>query len=328
MLKTCRQHRASLPPLTTGARREGLAPLELVLVLPLLVAIMCLMINIGIETKWKIRALEASRQAVWRTRGDRRGATDPPLTGWPASATLAVMPVANPPLFPQDPFAPHAVVRGPVLRDPQSSDPESQLIVDTRMLNLSGSLDMGLASINRQFPVFPQIGRVNLRATQLLLDSEWQFRDMGYGNNISRRIFWLYQFTAPQQVQELALAYQQAAMKVHIQLSQSQVLAPLDNDDEFIAYYGSAPDFHPVINNGCTLNRFQAYPDQQDLITRIQGPRGGGRGGVPDRMASAFIRMYQSQINDLNQQAPPPQAQIDQIQAKIDQLQRFRGSLN
>lgn len=316
--------------LSRAGTRRGLAPVELVLALPFLLVIMCLMINIGTEVKWKIRALEASRQAVWRVRNDRRGATDPQLPNWPSTATLSVQAAPAPPLIAEDPFAAHAVVRGQPLRDPQASGAGSQLFVDTSLLDSLKEVRQGVAQIDRSFPVLPQIGGVHLRTTHLLLEGMWRFQEMGYSTNNSRRIFRLYQFVPPQGLSELAQEYQQAAMAI-LNAPFRQDLAPLDNDDELAAYFGSPPpDFHPQIDwrSMCSLNRFAVRADEvQRLIVRIQGPRGGGRGGVPSVMASTFLSMYQSQMQELQNQNPPPQTQIDQLQQKIDQLRKFQGTL-
>jgi hypothetical protein len=64
------------------------------------------------------------------------------------------------------------------------------------------------------------------------------------------------------------------------------------------------------------------------LVDRIQGPRARGRGGVPEVMARRFRQMYQEQIDRLRAMQPPPQGQIAALQAKIDQLDQFLGSLN
>jgi hypothetical protein len=63
------------------------------------------------------------------------------------------------------------------------------------------------------------------------------------------------------------------------------------------------------------------------LISRIEGANGGGRGGVPDQMAQAFINMYTQQVKQAQQQQPPDQQLISQLQDKIQQMQQFRSTL-
>src|SRR5262249_34597210 len=148
----------------------------------------------------------------------------------------------------------------------------------------------------------------------------------------SRRILRLYGFTPPAQVTTLAQEFQEAATDI-INAPFRRDLDPLDRADEFIVWYGPPPpDFPPMLNTrGLCATRRSAVgmpPDFQRLIKLIQGPRGGGRGGVPDRMAGAFIGMYQAQLNQYQNQQPPPQALIDSLQQKIQQLQQFRSTLN
>ena len=70
-----------------------------------------------------------------------------------------------------------------------------------------------------------------------------------------------------------------------------------------------------------------------ELVDRIQGrPEEGGRSRVPnvaERMARAFRNMYQQVIDELEAQiqagqAPPgAQAEISQLEQKIDTLSQF-----
>lgn len=321
-------------------RRRGLAPLELVLSLPLLLFLMALLIDFGSLSTWKVRTQVAARQAVWRQRGDRRGASDPPIANWPRNATLGVAP-SPPDLFPTDPYAQYIAVRGPVLRDPRSSGQGAQLLVDTNKLALPGGLEDGLAVIDRNLPLLPKLTRVNFNVRHALLEGQWQFwtTTMRYGSNTSRRGWSLYQFVPPADVQQLANEFRNAALAI-VNDSNRPDLDPLDRDQELVAWYGPPPrDFHPRLEtssqNGCTdSDRCSLNPQEvrfgsvQRVIDRIQGPRGGGRGGVPERMARAWISMYQAQKAQLEAQQPPPQAQIDQLQSLIDQLNQFIGTLN
>ncbi|MGQ0633848.1 MAG: hypothetical protein ACT4QC_04500 [Planctomycetaceae bacterium] len=303
--------------------RRGLAPLELVLSLPLLLVIMCLIINIGTAGKWKVMALAVSRQAAWRDRDDRKGASDPRPAGWPAKATLAVTPADPPPLFPQDPFASHTVVRGPVLGNLQGLSPGSQLIVDTKMLDSTLGFQQGVSQIDRAFPVFPKIGGVHLLTKHPLLESQWRFQQMGYGSNISRRILRLYRFVPSGDIQALANEYQQAALAIlNAQLRED--LYPLYRDDEFLAWYGSAPDFRPEFpwRTVCELDRgaVRAGPVER-LIWQIQGNRNRKPpvASVPRKMAEAFIRMYRQQYE---------QTQDAGLKLLIDQLSKFLQTLD
>ena len=109
----------------------------------------------------------------------------------------------------------------------------------------------------------------------------------------------------------------------------------LDRDDEFIAWRGSAPDFHPRLGVSCTLDPNVVYVRVQQLLTRIDGQPRTTRtasSGVPGNMARAFLGMYRAQLAAL-QRLPPPlsaaqQAQIAVLQQKIQILQDFLARLN
>ena len=66
-------------PLTThhSPRARALAPLEMVLSLPILLFIMAVIINFGTLASWKVRGLSAARHAVWSSRWPRSRSTSP-----------------------------------------------------------------------------------------------------------------------------------------------------------------------------------------------------------------------------------------------------------
>ena len=71
-------------------KRSGLAPLELVLALPLLLMVMALMVGIGVAATWKVRAQVTARNAAWSHRWPRSGGANPRPVEWPAPARLGV----------------------------------------------------------------------------------------------------------------------------------------------------------------------------------------------------------------------------------------------
>jgi hypothetical protein len=303
--------------------------LELVLALPLLLLVLALMINFGHIAAWKARTLQVARMAEWRQRPTRQPLRYPGPAEWPTErTTFTVEPGPAPALFNADPYARHLVVRGPVLTNPQVGLPGSQLSVDTTMLDMPGTLKQGRAAISRELPLLGRLYEINQDVVHLMLEDEWRFFELGYSDNQSRRALLLYGFTPPAHVQERAAAFRDAALAI-LNAPFRGDLAVLDRDAELAAWYGTAPDFHPRLGRACTLEAqaVRAGP-VQELIDRIQGPRGGGRGGVPERVARSFLNMYQAQLNLLQNQQPPPTAQIQQLQQKIQQLQGFLGSLN
>ena len=311
------------------AHRAGLAPLELVLVLPLLMMVMALMINFAHQVAWKTQAQIASRQAVWRQRPTHlAGSRDRPPRNWEPPATMSVATAPPPPLFPQDPYDNYSALRGPILRDPQIGGPTAQLQVDRGLLQLNDDLVQGQASINREVVLLPRLYQISFDVKHPLLQSEWRFHDFGYGDNHERRSLKLYSYLPGPEVIQRGLETQRAFLQI-VQAPFRPALAILDKDQELAAWIGSPPDFHPQSSRPCVLDRDLVYRTVvQPLIDRIQGPQGGGRGGVPENMAQTFIRMYREQIAQLMLQDPPPQAEIQTLQRKIDELSRFIGTLN
>ena len=101
--------------------RAGLAPLELVLVLPILLFVMALMMNLGTGGAWKLRTQINARHAAWRSLEQRTGNNDPHPGNWPSDATLDSGPT-SPSAIPFDPYAGETVVRGPVLVEPVAGE--------------------------------------------------------------------------------------------------------------------------------------------------------------------------------------------------------------
>ena len=80
-----------------GLARRGLAPLELVLSLPIMLLIMALMVNFGTLACWKVRGLSMARLAVWGSRWPRSGDSTPRPAYWPAPGTVGTAGPVNVP---------------------------------------------------------------------------------------------------------------------------------------------------------------------------------------------------------------------------------------
>lgn len=327
--------RVHLPKLNRRRGRSGVAPLEFVLTLPVLLFTMALIINFGNVAAWKVRSSSVARQAVWRERHPRSGANDPRPAGWPQGAALSNVsdnlgsPIAG------DPFAQHTVTRGPTLAPPtMNSNNNSIFFVNPNLLDLRLEARRGRADIQMAPPLMPQLGDFAFHIGHPLFDAGqgglWRYGDMNTGNN-SRRTLVTYTYLPDGTISQLGEQFRTAAMAI-LTSPIKQYLDPLDRDDEFIAEYGSAPDFHPNIGNGCSLDvdqiRQSKLTNRSGLIDRIQGPMGGGRNGVPDRMAGAWISLYQRKVNTAMAQMPPDTGTAQYYQNLIDQLQKFRGTLN
>ena len=154
-----------------------------------------------------------------------------------------------------------------------------------------------------------------------------------------------------------AAAYVGAAMAILTAPFRAD-LAVLDRDAEFLAYqrrFGwseHSPDFHPPrgrLRQGfCSLSHEEARAWVDALIAQIEGREeqrdADGRRTAPavesvaEDMAHRFIRLYERVIDALEEQiqaVPPPaasdiatmQAEIAQLEAKIDDLEQFLATL-
>jgi hypothetical protein len=306
------------------ADRVGLSTLEMVLCLPILLMVMALMVNLGTVATWKVRGLTVARHAMWSHTWPRTGASNPrvPDWYWPPRAGISQGAAGNVAEL-DDPRLQHPVVRGPLPFGIQ---------VNADLLDPSRGLRSGSAEMQRGFPMLGTLGEYHLEAHCWLLDDKWQYQRTGLSRNRQRRIPVLYALAkAPA---SLSSAYLQTVTAI-IQAPFRADLKPLDDDDEFRYWHGSSPDFHPSLRRFCSLDRDTVERPVSELIDRIQG-KSERRHRVPsvaERMAQAFISLYQSVIVMLQDAAadgplsPAAQAQIAQLQQKIDVLQDFLQSL-
>ncbi len=321
--------------------RAGLAPLELVLSLPILLFVMGLMIVFGTAGAWKVRTLAASREAAWRTFWPRTGNDDPHPRGWPRSAELRAGPT-DPSLFPADPFAGFDVVRGPAVVDQDSG---ASLPVRTETLDMTEGLQDGFARIERDFPLMqkmPPHQSTFSRSHNVLDGTRWQYRTMHIPSNITRRILFMYPMRLDVIVPELAEQFTTRALSVFLNPRKPD-LAPLEGGDpEVLTLTGKrSPDFQPKIPLGnedstipallarkllpriCEANPQVVYNGRvMPLIRRIRR--------VPVEMADYYIGVYRSVIQRLQQTSPPPAGAtqlIQELQQKINQLNQFKATL-
>lgn len=315
---------------TVRPGRRGLAPLELVLSLPLMLFVMSLIVNFGTVAAWKVRSQTAVRYAAWRSLNGRTGQLDPNPAAVPPSATLSssgTTALSNPDAVWNSTAAlTTPSVRGPAITDPQSG----QTIQVVRQLEATSGMHNGSARLDLHLPLLRGIlstdGSYSFNLDQPLLDHRWEYHDLGYGDNRSRRAKLWYQLD-PQNLPSLQQGYAlllQAQSRLQANPSAAD-LDPLDRDDEYIMYTGSAPDFHPRVN-GC----------ENDLAV-VRASLIDGRGGLIDRvtrlpgtMARAFLGLYRSQLQQLEALDPQPPgaaALIAELEEKIEQLQQFLGSL-
>jgi hypothetical protein len=162
-----REHRA----------RRGLAPLELVLGLPMLIFLMALMINYATMACYKIRGLNVARQQMWSNRQDqdRNGVAPPTLSYWnipgatknnggagslsDLDVSLSSQEVVRGPLSP-------AQVRGDLF------DPAGVPITGTPVELIQGTAQLAPQSFPMLSGVLPQY---QFKTQTYMLDDPWPF---------------------------------------------------------------------------------------------------------------------------------------------------------
>jgi len=304
--------------------RLGLAPLELVLAIPLVLFVVALSVIMGAVSCWKIRAETVARDAIFSRR-------------WPRSWR------ANEPLDPQEPEwrvanATRGDQRGPqlpeldnpVFQNPLLRGPLPGIGVNSQMLDPTSHARIGWSQLTRDVPTLKRLGPYSLNDRKFLVDGKWQYWQLGYGSNGSRRLRQLYDLLNLPAAASQKSQYKQAEQQT-ISVYMKPEMFVLDRDDEFIAWRGTAPDFHPRLGVLCALDPNVVAPRVQQLLARIDGqpraPRAVGQ-GVPRNMANAFLSMYQQQLQYYQSQMPPDQAKIAELKQKIKILQDFLARLN
>jgi hypothetical protein len=263
--------------------RRGLAPLELVLCLPVLLFVLALIVDAGSKSCWKMRGLVAARDAAWRSRYGRSGANLPNAVPWRSPATMEAGPAgANANL--QRAELDQVVVRGPTL---------GSFLVDRDLLDQTRGGWVGSSQRVWIPPLLPKLGAAPMNQQHPLIDGKWQYSQMGIPSTIWRRIPFIY--TLPQADPNLKASFLAA-----VQAAQSEplhtMLAPLDRDEEIRAWYGNYHDFHPRVGF-CDFDRLRVANKQLvSLVRRIQGGiPPSPASGIPGQMVRFWISMYSQQ---------------------------------
>jgi len=334
-------------------KRHGLAPLEFVLSLPVLLFMMALMINFGVIAAWKVRTHTAARQVVWRARALHSGNLDPHPADWPRSASISwkqdkglqtvakfvsVWPITHP-------FA-----HGPLVAGTGHNGQFGQVIMrDRYLLNITDGVGKGTSNIKRSYALMPKMGTFEFTQEHSILDTRGQFPSMGFSDNYSRRARGWYIFEEGAAWAQAETRYRQADQKI-VAYAQARQLAVLDREPEFYEQYGSFRDFYAKIGscrsamNGsrpfkaecghCILEPYEVMitlidnPLGDGLVQRLSGPTGGGKGGIPEQMANDWIALYNAKIVRLRSQKPPNEPEIERLRQEIKKLQEFLGKLS
>lgn len=331
--RTCR---ASIPQ-----SRSGLAPLEFVLALPILVMMMALMIDFGVVGAWKIRTQTNARYAGWRTLTSRSGEFNATPPYWPSSANLSARSGNSLPNVNQQ-WDSQQDLLCPCVRGQQLTAPNAQASINVPgRLEMDDSVIQGHAELERNLPLFRGAlpatgGRFRFDTNQDLFDNHWQFSTLGISHNDypRSRVWW--------DIEHSDLAALDGAIDSNKQILDQNLqrlqtnpnaadLYPLDNDDEFIRYRGwRPPDFYPRLSRLCIADVDAVYnsavsrldqngrPNRNSLLTRIDR--------LPCTMSGSFAGMYRSWICEL-EQCTAPDGDIDPLRQRYGDLQQFMGTL-
>lgn len=138
-----------------GPGRRGLAPVELLLALPVWMMIAALMVLVGTTGVWRVRTQTIAREAAFRSVWPRTRSADPAPAEWfPPSATMQAG-VALPAITNVDPLSTHTVVRGPQIMDPLS---RQILRVDSSRMAPWSPVIRGSAALDHAAPVWRRLG--------------------------------------------------------------------------------------------------------------------------------------------------------------------------
>jgi hypothetical protein len=273
--------------------------------LPLLLMLMALIVVFGTAASWKVRTEVVSRDAMWRARSPRQGHELPRPAAWPSSADMGVR--GN---------APIPAIDDPALRQPVARGPlPGGVSVNSALLNYARGAAAGTADITRNPPMLDKLGPYRFHVENPILEDRFQFGEMGLGGNRQRRLPVIYEL--PRAPQALEQAYVRAV--VAIETSPVQVLLrPLDRDEEFLAFYRWAPDFHPRVQSFATLDVEWVEKNRvRPVVRQIEN--------LPQRMASAFVGLYEAMLRT---EPPPSPAVEEELRRRIDALRGYISELN
>lgn len=305
--------------------RAGLAPLELVLALPLMLSIMALIVNFGHVATWKIRGATNARLAMWRHRPMWNADSDPkPMNWWPQGATLGVTGdnrISQVDSNWNQPAIAQTWIKGPVY----TANGGYLMVRDKRVNEMAEGVAQGNSGITQRYPFLPSMGSMNLSVNHSLLDSAWQYETMGYGWNEARRAFQWWQLEDSPDWSAEKQIFLEADSRL-VSNPQRELMLPLDRDinpwtggfvGDFYARYrfdrnGNDPNDPQVIRQTKIIS-------PGGLVDQIKGRSQPPTDGVCKNMAQGYLAMYQTQL------ALDPQN--GQLKQWIQQLKDFIAQL-
>ena len=285
-------------------RRTGLAPVEMALVLPFLMLFMATIIAFGYAATWKIRSEVVARNVGWRSRFPRWANFNARAAEWPQPAIMnrfVGAPLAN---LDEDGVTEAPIIVGPL----------PQVNVNSNTLDFTRDVVVGNAQITRRPPVLPRLGEISFDTEHPCLDDHFTHSEMGI-SNYSRRIPVIYETDLDFILDSAEILNAVAAIENN---PDRGLLMALEDDEEFIDWYGSAPDFHPRVS---TRN----YQLDRDWVrrNRVQ-PLLDSIDRLPQTMVSATIALYRAQLNS---QPPLSESIQGQLRQKIEQLTQYLDRL-
>ncbi len=256
--------------------------------MPLLLMVMALTINVGVNGSWKVRAAMVARDVVWSARWPRSGAQTQPAN-WPNNASRSVA-QGNSLTVLADSSIDQPVARGQTI---------GQVTVNRNLLDPTTGLQLGQSDIVRSMAMLAQaLPPTRFDLKHPLLDNAWQYQRMGLGSNQQLREPVIYQF--PQVSGDLNQAYVSSVVAIYSSPLQAQWMT-LDRDPQILAFYGHYHDFHPRLHHFCSLDKQSIRQNQvQRLIDHIQGSTQPKIESVAQRMINFFTNMYRQ----MQQQQP------------------------
>ena len=170
--------------------RRGLAPLEMVMGLPLILLLFALIINAGFTGMWKLRLLGAAREVAWRSRDPRT--SNLPNPGYQSNfwrqpnhsedKPLTVNASAGHPLSIPD------LASAPAVRSDYGS-----LRVDTQLLDPKRGVLEGQSDVARKLPLLPNgLKTMHSNPKHYITDNSFPFWNTRLSNNVGRRTQVLY----------------------------------------------------------------------------------------------------------------------------------------
>ena len=164
-----------------GTNRRGLAPVEMALVLLPLMLVMSIIMVYGYATVWKLRGETVARDSVWRSRVTHTfPGSEWRVEEWPEPERMGSSPTSplNDLLDLDDPVLNHSIIAGEI----------PEVTVDTVRLDMSKSVKMGVARMDRATSILPAVGHLDFRVENELLNDRFQ----AFWNNNSRRFSQIY----------------------------------------------------------------------------------------------------------------------------------------